>query len=215
MNRSTLLFLALFSFLTFSASADNMLILTNPASQETNVFRKGSYLVFELKADHSQHEGFIREIKDSSIVFDNSQVSLSQMNILAGSTKANVAAGRIANAVGTSLLIAGTTVFDCGIDLILYNDYYYWPLGGTVWLAGAVIAGLGHAVDWAVNPPGRAVRVRNYRQWNASIILEGQKQITGSPNVQKQDSTQTPVPVIPEKGKRKKSKITEDDVYGG
>lgn len=216
MKRLILLLLAVFLFLALSASADNILLLTNPESHETNVFRKGSYLVFELKADHSVHEGFIRDIKDSSIVFDDSQVSLSQINVFAGSTKAKIIAGKVANAVGNTLLFAGTTVFNCGIDLILYNDYYYWPLGGTVWFAGAVVAGLGYAFDWVLSPSEHAVRVRNYRQWNASIVAEGQQQITEKQNIQTKDSIQvSPAPVKPENKRKKKSQITEDDVYGG
>jgi|CXWL01.1.fsa_nt_gi hypothetical protein len=214
MKRPILLIAVLFSFLT-SALADNILLLTNPKSKETNVFRKGSYLVFELKADNSVHEGFIQGITDSSIVFDDSQVSLSQINIFAGRTKARIVAGHVANAVGNTLLFAGTSVFDCGTSLILNSEYYYWPLGGAVWAVGGCIAVVGYAFDWAISPRDHALRVRNYREWNASIVIEGQPQIINKQNVQIPDSTQTsPSPVDPKKERRKKSKITEDDVYG-
>lgn len=211
MKRHLLLSVLIFS-IALSALAENVLLLTNPTSKETNVFRPGSYIVFELKADNSMHEGYIRDITDSSIVLDYSQVSLSQINIFAGSTKSRLSAGRVANALSHTLLYTGMTVFDCGLDIMLYDDYYYWPVGGTVWLAGAVIAGLGAAFNWALSPPEHAVRVRNYRKWDASIIVEGQpvpeKQI-----VSPADTIQVqPAPVEPKKEKRKK--ITEDDVYG-
>ena len=213
MKRYFLLFVLIFS-ISLSALAENILLLTNPTSRETNVFRPGSYIVFELKADNSMHEGYIRDITDSSIVLDYSQVSLSQINIFAGSTKSRLAAGKVANALSNTLLYTGMTVFDCGADIMLYDDYYYWPVGGTVWLAGAVIAGLGAAFNWALTPPEHAVRVRNYKKWEASIVAENQP----VPLPEKQvappaDTIQTqPAPVEPKKDKKKK--ITEDDVYG-
>ncbi|MBI4929409.1 MAG: hypothetical protein HY841_01510 [Bacteroidetes bacterium] len=227
MKKTILLFSFLFSVFIFSASAENILLLTNPKTQETEVFRMGSFLVFELKTDKSIHEGFIRDIEDSSLAFDDimfqAQVSLSQITILAGSTRGKVVAGKVANVVGDALIIAGTAVFDCGLDFFAYSDsYYYWPIGGTIWLAGAFVAGLGYAFDWAACPFDHAVRVRNYRDWNASIVAslqpssegEGTKQET-SP---KQDSTQTPPVFSPENKKskiekKKKNKIA-DDVYG-
>lgn len=212
MKRSILLLAVIFSCLT-AALADNILLLTHPTSRETNVFRKGSYLVFELKADQSKHEGYIRAITDSSIVFDDSQVSLSQIHVLAGTTKAKLAARHVANTIGNSLLYAGLTVFDCGINLILYDDYYYWPIGGTIWAAGAVIAGLGYAFDWAVCPPAHSIRVRNYSQWHASILTEGQPVAEEQKVLPKDTVPAQPVPV--ESPKKKKNKITEDDVYGG
>ncbi|TAL58864.1 MAG: hypothetical protein EPN85_10530 [Bacteroidetes bacterium] len=218
MKRHILLLVTIFS--TLSVWADNILLLTNTKSQETKVFRKGSFIVFELKKDNTIREGFIRDIRESSLSFEDllfeRQVSLSEINILAGSTKSRVAARRAVHAVGNAILYTGLTAFDCGLDLMFYNsDYYYWPLGGTIWAAGAVIAGLGYAFDWALCPPENSVRIRNYRQWNASIVAEGQQIITEKQKVQAPDSTQTtPVPVKPEKEKRKKSKITEDDVYG-
>ena len=218
MKRSILLLAVLVSFLS-SAIADNILLLTNTKTGETNVFRKGSFMVFELKKDNTVREGYIREIQDSSLSFEDllfeGQVSLSEINFLAGSTKSRLAARRVVNAVGTTLLFAGTTVFDCGTGIIMGSDYYYWPLGGTVWLAGAFIAGLGHAIDWASCSPYHAVRVRNYRQWNASIIQEEQPQITEKQNTQPSDTIRTsPAQAEPAKEKKKKSKITEDDVYG-
>lgn len=212
MKKPLLLFSLFFSVFIFSISAENILTLTNPKTQETNVFRKGSYLVFELKADKSVREGFILDITDSSLMFDDSQVSLSQINIFAGSTKGNIVAGRVANAVGSALIIAGTSVFDCGLGIFVNGDgsYYYWPIGGSIWLAGTVIAGIGYAFDWASAPFDHVVRVRNYREWNPSIIMEEQD---------------TSVAVYPEKPnremykpktkkKKKKKNITEDDVYG-
>ena len=219
MKKSLLLFLLLFSVFTFSVFAENILTLTNPKTQETNVFRKGSYLVFELKADKSVREGFIRDITDSSLAFDDSQVALSQINIFAGSTKGNIVAGRVADAVGNALIIAGTSVFDCGAGIFANGDgsYYYWPIGGTIWLAGALIAGIGYAFDWASSPFDHVVRVRNYRDWNASIIKE-EGQIIDEPQIlQPKDSTQTITAPVPEKSKRekrKKRKLSYDDVYG-
>jgi len=184
MKKSLLLFSFFFSVFILSVSvrlhgrtpsfsgAENILTLTHPKTQETNVFRKGSYLVFELKADKSVREGFIRDITDSSLVFDDSQVSLSQINIFAGSTKGNIVAGRVADAVGNAFIIAGISVFNCGLGIFTNGDgsYYYWPIGGTIWLAGACLAGIGYAFDWAARPLDHVVRVRNYRDWDASII---------------------------------------------
>ena len=225
MKKSLLLLTVIFSFLLVRVSAENILILTNSKSQEADIFHKGSYLVFELKADKSVHEGFIREIKDSSLVFDDSDVLLSQITIFAGSTKAKIVAGKVANAISNTLLLAGIAAFDCGADLILYNDYYYWPIGGTVWLAGAFVAGLGYAFEWATFPFDHAVRVRNYREWNAKIIASPINQTTGQPLSseekvnqekisQKQDSVQTvPAPGKSTKEQKKKEKFP-DDVYG-
>ena len=213
MKKILLLFVVFFSSLLSQASDGAFLLLTNPRSQESHVFREGSYIVFELKQDGSVHEGFIRDISDSSITLDYSQVSLSQIHILAGSTKGKLVAGRVANALGNTLLFAGTTVFDCGSNIMLYNDYYYWPIGGTVWLAGACIAGLGYMFDWALNSPESSVRVRNYRDWEPSIMREGQQRVPEKQIAPQNDSTQT-VPEKPKKGNKKKGNLSEDDVYG-
>lgn len=222
MKRAILLFSACL-LLVFSACADNFLLLKNSKTGETNVFRKGSFIVFELKKDGTVREGYIREIKDSSLSFEDllfeAQVSLSEINVLAGTTKSKVAAGRVANAIGSTMLVVGGTVFDCGIDIMLHNDYYYWPLGGTVWLAGAMIAGLGHAFDWALCPGERGLmRVRNYRQWEASIINEktqfNNTQTTVHPSTPGQPQPATSEPEKGKKEKKKKPNAQDDDVYG-
>ena len=219
MKKYLLFLTTIFSSFALSVSAENILTLTHPKTQETNVFRKGSYLVFELKADQTVREGFIQDIKDSSIVIGDLQVSISQINILAGSTKGNIVAGRVADAVGNALIIAGTSVFDCGLNFIFYGDgnYYYWPIGGTIWLAGAFIAGIGYAFDWASSPLDHAVRVRNYREWNANIIREEGKIIDETKISQPQDSLQITTHPDSEKSKkerRKKRILSNDDVYG-
>ena len=180
------------------------------------MLRTGSYLVFELKADKSIREGFIKEIQDSSLSFQDilfeGQVSLSQIKVLAGSSKSRVNAGRAVNIAGNVLLIAGLSVLDCGLDFMFHSDYYYWPIGASIWIAGAWIAGMGYMVDWASIPFEHRVHVRNYREWNASIVKEGSeplKQIAPEQkNIPQQDSTDISRPPAKEK------KITDDDVYG-
>ena len=220
MKKSILLFSLFVSSFISGVSAENILTLTNPKTQETEVFRKGSFIVFELKKDNSIREGFIAEIGDSSLTFTDesyeSQVSLSEINILAGSSKAKVTAGKIAGAVGDAMVVAGMTVFDCGLDFFSYGDYYYWPLGGSIWLAGAFIAGIGYAFDWAAHPLSHAVRVRNYRDWNARIINESDQPVVQEKVVPPVDSVKTeiiPYPDVLKKEKSKKSK-SGDDVYG-
>lgn len=212
MKKVLLLSIVIFLFLLNTVSAENILLLTNPRSHETDVFRKGSYIVVEFKKDGAMREGYIVDITDSSLVLDYSEVSLSQVNIFAGRTRSKIAAGKVAHAVGNTLLFTGSTVFNCGANIVLYNDYYYWPIGGTVWLAGACLAGLGYAFDWALTSPGGSMHVRNYRDWNARRITAGQ------PNTQKQISqpkdTVQPAPVEPKKDKKRKSKVAGDDVYG-
>ena len=116
--------------------------------------------------------------------------------------------------MGSTLVFTGSTVFDCGSEIICGTEYYYWPIGGTVWLAGACIAGLGYAFDWALNSPGGSMRVRNYSDWMASIVREGQ-QIPEKQISRQKDTTQTtPVPAEPPKGKKKKNVVSGDDVYG-
>lgn len=161
------------------------------------------------------HEGFIMDITDSSIVLDYSEVSLSQINVCAGRTKSKIVAGKVAHAVGNTLLFTGATVFDCGADIILSSEYYYWPIGGTVWLAGACIAGLGYVFDWALCSPGNSVRVRNYRNWNAVIVREGQQPVSPKQILPQKEPSQTaPVPEPPKKEKKNKGNNSADDVYG-
>ena len=226
MKKIILIFIFLFSAFLQQVFAQNILTITNPKTQETHIFRKGSFVVFEIKADSSAHEGFIRSITDSSLVFDNGQVTISRVDVLAGSTKGRIVAGRIANGVANGLIIAGSTVFNCGLDFFAYSDgYYYWPLGGTIWLGGAVIAGIGYVFDWATCPLNHAVRVRNYRGWNAAIIKEGeevqhQQSTESDSNGQEkistqQDSVQTATPPEEKKYKKEKNKSKiADDVYG-
>ena len=60
------------------------------------------------------------------------------------------------------------------------------------------------------------MRVRNYRDWNAIIIREGQTRIPEKQILQQKDSIQmTPSPEKPKKEKKKKGNISDDDVYGG
>ncbi len=213
------------SSLVFSVSAENVLILTDPQTKETETFRKGSFMVFELRSDKTIREGFIREIQDSSLSFEDlmfeAQVSLSEIHILAGTTKGKVNAGKVANAVGNVLIIAGSTVFDCGLNFMVNSDYYYWPLGGSIWVAGAVIAGLGYVFDWAAHPLDHTVRVRNYREWEASIVNEGLPAVSVKETApadplpaQPKDTVQPVVPPVQEAPAKKKRKIQDDDVYG-
>lgn len=210
--------LLLFFFTVFFCAAlhaENVLVLTKPDSSQSHIFRKGSFLVFELKSDGSIREGFIRGITDSSLVFDNAQVSLSQIIILAGSTKGKVVAGRIANAMAHGLIFTGSVLFNCGLEFFVHSDsYYYWPLGGAIWFGGAVIAGVGHVFDWAAYPLDYAVRVRNYRGWSAAIqgttSIEEKSQSFASDAPQEialKEETKK------EKKKKKKKVVTGDDVY--
>lgn len=203
-------FLVIFSFSFSSSSAENALLLTNPKTGETTVFREGSYLVFELNSDRTIREGYIRSISDSSLSFEDllfeSQVSLSEITVLAGSTKGKIVAGRVANAVGNALVIAGTSVLDCGANLIFYSDYYYWPIGGAVSIAGAWLAGMGYLCSFACLPFEHSIRVRNYRNWDTRIVQEEQPETNYAP-----PATAPEAPVK----EKKKNKATGDDVYGG
>ena len=218
MKKTLLLFSLLFSSLFFSANAENVLTLTNPRTQETEVFRKGSFMVFELRKDNTVREGFIREIQDSSLSFEDqlfeAQVGLSEVRILAGSTKAKVNAGKVAGAVGDALVLAGMTVFDCGLDFFSYGDYYYWPLGGSIWIAGAAIAGIGYIFDWAAHPFHHSVRVRNYKDWNAQIVRKGDPVVKEEKEVTPQDTVKASSTPVEEKSTKKKKKFNGDDVYG-
>jgi hypothetical protein len=205
--RKILLF---YTVLFFSVlRAENVLVLTNPTSGKSHVFKKGSFLVFELKADGSIREGFIREITDSALVFDNAQVSVSQIIILAGNAKGKIVAGEIANAISHGLILSGSILFDWGWDCFWCDDcYYYWPLGSAIWLGGAIIAGIGHLFNWATCPFDYVVRVRNYRGWNATIQT--------MPSVEKKVQLPTPETTVKEESKKEKEKkkvITKDDVY--
>jgi len=203
------LFLAIFSLTELSAKTENVLLLTHPVTKEAQELKEGSYLVFELKSDKSIREGFIREILEDAIILDDSQVSLSQIKILAGSSKAKVVAGRVANTIGNALLFTGMTVFDCGLNIMFYEDFYYWPIGGSIWVAGALIAGLGHVFDWA-GPTEHSVRVRNYREWEACIV-SADKPLAKENKIKEDSIVAVPVLVEPQK---EKNKVTPDDVYG-
>lgn len=224
--KKTLLLFTVFLYSFFGVSAENVLLLSNPKTGEVNEFKKGSFLVFELISDKSIREGVVKDIQDSSISFEDilfeGQVSLSQIKILAGTSKAKIVAGKIANGVGNAMVIAGMTVFDCGLNFMFYNDYYYWPLGGSIWVAGAFIAGMGHLIDWATYPVEHRVRVRNYRNWEASIV-KSEQVVSEKENQVIKDSTNTinPEKSIPaidkenKKEKRRKKVSNDDDVYGG
>jgi len=225
MKKILLLFSVVF-YSFFSASAENVLLLSNSKTGEVNEFKKGSFLVFELKSDKSIREGIIKEIQDSSLSFEDvmfeGQVSLSQINILGGTSKAKIVAGKIANGVGNAMVIAGMTVFDCGLDFMFYNDYYYWPLGGSIWIAGAFIAGMGHLIDWATYPIEHRVRIRNYRDWEARIVKEDavvlEKEvpvIQDSTNIPYQEKPNPEIHKENKKEKRRKKISADDDVYGG
>ena len=214
MKRALLPFLAILSF-SYSSWAENILLLTNSKSGETNVFRKGSFLVFKLNADNSIHEGYIRNILDSSILFDDAQVSLSQINILAGSTKAKAVAGKVVHAVGNTLLFAGTNVLDGGLYLVC-SDYYYWPIAGALCVTGGCLAGMGYLFDWASYPFNHSTRVRNYRDWNVSIVHESEQVGKQKEGIQSPDITSTGTPPLHKNSDRKKKnkKYSGDDVYG-
>ena len=202
MKKALLLLLVVIAFPIFSICAENVLTITNPKSGESDILRKGSFLVFELKADKSTHEGFIREINDSSLVFDYAQVSFSELNILAGTTKSKIAATKIANTLGGVLIVTGSTVFNCGLNFFSYGDYYYWPVGGTIWMAGACVAGLGYMLDWATpynNHGDHHVRVRNYRGWESHIVKEEQTFDQPKQRAESSDSTNKTRSLNPDK----------------
>jgi hypothetical protein len=237
MKKKLLLLSIVFFISLLCAWAENVLLLTNPKTGETDAFRKGSFLVFELKADKSVREGFIKDITDSALVFYDvddpyidyeyeiphnlnlyvGQVSLSQIIILAGSTKGKIIAGKVTTAIGNALVLAGLSLFDCGWNLFIYSDtpYYYWPLGGSIWIAGAIVAGMGYALDWAMYPFfHHTIRVRNYRGWDACIVQEEQesKKQTQKQILTPQDSTEQKK--TPPKEEPQKKKVFKDDVYG-
>lgn len=202
-------------FLSLVVHAENVLVLTKPGSSQSRIFRKGSFLVFKLKSDGSIREGFIRDITDSSLVFDNAQVSVSEIVPLAGSTKGKIIAGRIGNALANGLILTGSILLDCGLDFFVYNDsYYYWPLGGAIWFGGAVIAGIGHAFDW-ISPFDYVVRVRNYRGWNASISssVSGEERINESIQRETPHGNSSVTKDELQKEEKREKNIFKDDVY--
>ena len=98
----------------------------------------------------------------------------------------------------------------------MYNDYYYWPIGGTVWAAGAVVAGLGYMLDWAT-PNDHHLGTRNYRGWQAHIVSEENIQSQEKQIVQPADSINNVMPNNTDKPKKEKKKTkysVGDDVYG-
>ena len=213
MKRALLPFLAILAF-SYSSWAENILLLTNSKSGEINVFRKGYFLVFQLKSDNSIHEGYIRDILDSSIMFDDGQVSLSQINILAGSSKVNVVADKVVHTVGNAFLFEGTNVVKGGLYLVS-SDYYFWPLGGALCVAGGCLAGMGYLFDWA-SYPNHSIRVSSYRDWNVSIVQESEQVGKQKEGIQSTDTTSDRLSPSQKNHDRKKNnkRNSRDDVYG-
>lgn len=215
--KKLLLLLVFTVFLPSGLYSENVLVLTKPDLSQSHIFRKGSFLVFKLKSDGSICEGFIRDITDSALVFDHAQVSVSQILPLAGSTKGKIIAGRIANALANGLILTGSILLNCGLDIFVYSDsYYYWPLGGAIWFGGAVIAGIGHAFDWITCPFDYVVRVRNYRGWIASISSSSTSTEDKINQSVQQETPNNPNSVTkdqPQKEEKRKQNIFRDDVY--
>ncbi|MBI3500288.1 MAG: hypothetical protein HY063_00690 [Bacteroidetes bacterium] len=189
----------IFSCIFISAFADNVLSLTNPKTNQSDIFRKGSYVVFGIKADKSVHEGFIREITDSSLVFDNSQVSLSQIDILAGNTRERIRAEKTAETVAAVLIVGGITAL-CVASAFTFQPNYHFHHHADfyphVWI------NLGYAINWNTLPVDRSVHLRNYGNWSAAIVKEELPETKSEKDSPK-----------PEKQKKKKNK-TGDEVYG-
>jgi len=53
---------------------------------------------------------------------------------LAGRSKAKMVAGKIANGVGNAMVIAGITIFDCGLDFMFYTNRIDILLFVPVWV---------------------------------------------------------------------------------
>lgn len=212
----------LIAFLTLiaatSAFSQNLLQLTHPHTGEKHLLKEGAFVVFRLKEDNTIREGYIREIRDTSLSFEDllfeEQISLNDITILGATNRSNANAGRVTHAVGNALILAGLTAFDCGIGFMVHSDYYYWPVGGTIWLAGALVAGIGHAIDWSARPMGPSIKVKNYREWRAEIVrITPEPPVVVTPEPEKQAGT-TDTLKNQEKKPRKSKPVSGDDVYG-
>ena len=201
MKKFTLFFITAFSLLVALSAvkgfAQNVLVLTNPETQQKEIFRKGSYIVFGVRSDSSVHEGFIRSITDSSLVFDNAQVGISQIDILAGNSREHIPAQRTAETIGTILIVGGITALCIAASASSFHStphYHHVEFHPQVWV------NLGYAINWGACPIDRSVHLRDYSKWKMSIVNEGQK-------------ISTPSEEKPIKEKKNQTEI-EDDVYG-
>ena len=197
MKKALLIIVSLLTASFVQLSAQNVLSLSNPKTGETNDFRKGSYVVYGIKADKSVHEGFIRSITDSSLEFDNAQVSLSQIDVLAGSTRERIRAQRTAQTIGAVLIAGAITALCIASSSSFHSRNYYHPeFHAQVWI------NLGYVVDWNFCSLNRYVHPHDYSEWNSSIVKE---------KVQAQKDISYDEKPVKEKGKKN---LSGDDVYG-
>src|ERR1051326_1608210 len=199
MKKTLLFFIFLFSVSILQVSAQNVLALADTKTGETTTFRKGSYIVFGIKADKSVHEGFIRDITDSSLVFDNAQVALSQIDVLAGNTRERIHAQKTAETIGTILLVGGITALCVVASASSYHyhpHYHHSEFHPQIWL------NLGYIINWNTCPIDRSIHLRDYSRCTAKIVSEDQ------------NASEKISPSSDEKPKKEKSKNDfEDDVY--
>ena len=189
-----LFLLVLFISLSAASFAQKALQLTSTRTGRVETVGKGTELLYRLKKDSGgvTHHGVLKAINDSSIVIGDETFSVSDMEVVAVHARNNDRDAEAARIVGNGLIIAGDIVTHAGLNIFINDDFYVWPVGGTIAFVGACIWGLGLIMDEIVSP---AIRENNTHagdlNWKAEII-ESQK-----------------------KGKKKKKQqSSDDDLYG-
>ncbi len=189
-----ILFIFLFAF-SLNSFAQKALQVTSTHTGRVETIGKGTQLIYRIKNDsnRSVQHGTLKSIGDSSLVINDDNIPVSQIEIVAINSRNYEREANTARAVGNGLIIAGDIVTHTGLSIFINDDFYVWPVGGTIALVGACIWGIGLLMDEIVSPAIRDNgRHAGDMNWKAEIV-----------EVQKKGK----------KGKKKQSS-KDDDLYG-
>lgn len=197
MRKTTVLLTGLLLVLaSFGAFAQKALQLTGKRSGRTVIVQPGTELLFTRNSDStlSTRHGKLSEVTATDVTIGGEVIPVSDLKVVAVHDYRNERAGDAAQDIGRGLVIAGDIVTHVGLNFFISEDFYVWPVGGTVALVGACIWGLGLLVDEVMSPVIRSGKSPSDGNWEAAIV-------DTSDNGGK-------------KKKKKKSRDSYDDLYG-
>lgn len=196
MNRNLLLSFLIFFLLTLSLSAQKTLQVTGARSGRLEIIKPNTELIYRLNNDSTlqTYHGRYSGVTDSTVMIDEQPIAISNLKIVGiRASEAERERTMEANrALGNGLIIAGDIVTHVGLNIFINDDFYIWPVGGSVALVGVAIWGLGLLVEGILAPVVHDnQRAKLSENWNASIVDAPSK-----------------------KGKKKKNSNKDEDLYG-
>ena len=153
MKNRVLLSIILFTLVSVSAWAQDVIRVTDQHKNKNYIIREGDFVSFYAYTDSALHSGNITYIGEKGMQVEGYTYTMDQVRIEKYNSKRRERTAEIADFAGDGFMIMGQVVCRVGLEIVVWDEKVGWVIGvptlgvgAGLWITGAVLHGIVYPV---------------------------------------------------------------------